>query len=96
MKLYTIFISYKSGNHYCGVHTSLKHIREAIIELVDDIEIDRSEVPALSRISSHLETNDDFWMEFSDSTWIHIQEVSPQLTEIISKKVKEQIYASLK
>lgn len=83
LRLFSLFISYRSGGHYCGVYPSLEYLYEVIKEMVQDMEIDESETPPLNDLKEALERNDDYWHEFSDTTWIQVQETSPQLVELI-------------
>lgn len=78
MKLWTLFISYRFGGHYCGVYTSIETARQVIEEMAVDMEIEDN-LPSITDIESSLLEKDDFWYEFSDGTWIHIQEVSEGL-----------------
>jgi hypothetical protein len=84
LRLFTLFISYRFGGHYCGVYPSLEHLYGVIEEMVEDMEIDKKEIPDIRSIESALEGNDDYWHEFSDSTWIHVQETSEQLVKLIA------------
>lgn len=88
LRLFTLFISYSFGGHYCGVYPSLEHVHGVIEEMVEDMEIDKSEVPAIKEIRKFIDNNNDFWYEFSDTTWIHVQELSEQLVKLL----KEQFY----
>lgn len=88
MKLYTLFISYSFGGHYCGVYPSLKILRDVIKEMVEEMENKMSEVPSIKTIKDVLAKKDDFWHEFTDSTWIHVQEVSEQNVERIISLIK--------
>lgn len=88
MKLYTLFISYSFGGHYCGVYPSLKILRDVIKEMVEEMENKMSEVPSIKTIKDVLVKKDDFWHEFTDSTWIHVQEVSEQNVERIISLIK--------
>jgi hypothetical protein len=83
MTLYTLFISYRHGGHYCGVYPTLEIAHDVIKEMMRDMEIDKSETPKIGNIRDALVKKDDFWHEFTDSTWIHVQEVSEQNTERI-------------
>lgn len=74
--LFTLFISYRYGNHYCGVYPSLEVLRDVVKEMARDMDIRLSEVPPLKKMSKALKEKDDFWHEFSDSTWISISEVA--------------------
>ena len=64
MRLYTLFISYSSGSHYCGVYTSLKCLHGVVCEMAKDCDIPPREIPKLSLIKETLGTSDDFWHEF--------------------------------
>jgi len=86
MRLFTLFISYSFGGHYCGVYPSLEDVSKVIEEMMADMEID-DEVTDLKEIAEKLNENDDFWHEFSDRTWIHVQEVSEQLVNQIKEEV---------
>lgn len=86
MRLWTLFISYSFGGHYCGVYPSLEYVRQVIKEMAEDMEL-TDELPTLRRIKSSIEKKDDFWHEFLDSTWIHVQEVSEQLVEQIKRAI---------
>lgn len=93
MKLYTLFISYSFGGHYCGVYPSLKILRDVIKEMMKDMEIKMSESPSIKHIQDALAVKDDFWHEFSDSTWIHVQETSEQNNERIFAAARGLEYA---
>jgi hypothetical protein len=80
--LYTLFISYAFGGHYCGVYPSVEDATNAIKELLQDLKID-DPVP---NVMQHLSNHDDLWTDFSDGTWIHLQEVSPYLIQTIKKR----------
>jgi len=54
--------------------------------MASDMEIPMKEVPSLELIKSKLRKGDDMWHEFSDTTWIHIQETSKPLIEKIKKR----------
>lgn len=82
LKLYSLFISYRFGGHYCGVYTSLETTHQVIKEMARDVEIDE-DIPNMATIKEHLIKNNDFFHKFNDSTWIHVQEVSPFLVEKI-------------
>lgn len=86
MRLWTLFMSYRHGFHYCGVYPSLEHLRQVIEEMTEDMEIDENELPNTEEIEKRLTEKDDFYKEFSDTTWIHINEVSDQLVKIIQVK----------
>lgn len=86
MELYTLFISYRHGGHYCGVYPLLSHLRDVIKEMASDMEIPGKEVPSLELIKLKLQKGDDMWHEFSDTTWVHIQETSKPLVEEINRR----------
>ena len=95
MKLYTLFISYSSSGHYCSVYPSLEHVHDVIEEMMCDMKIPKKEIPLLNLIEAYLESHDDFWYEFSDSTWIHVNEVSEQLVSVIKEANCSQCKARL-
>lgn len=95
MKLFTLFISYRFGGHYCGVYVSLEYLHDVIKEMAGDTDIRRSEVPKLAEIRERMEQFDDYYWEFSDSTWIQIQETSEQLVDIIKKELVGEAAAAM-
>lgn len=97
MKLFTLFISYSYGLHYCGVYTSLECLHGVIQEMAKDCDIPKREVPKLSLIKEILGDlgADDFWHEFGDGSWIHVQETSEQLVKEIQSAVCEPCPARL-
>lgn len=82
--LFTLFISYRHGNHYCGVYPSLEYLRDVVKEMARDMEIRLREVPSLKKMTESLKAKDDFWHEFSDSTWISISEVAEGNIKVIA------------
>ena len=97
MRLFTLFISYRSGMHYCGVYTTLEYLYNVILEMTEESdEIDSSEIPKLSEIYTGINGySEDFFCEFSDGTWIHIQETSERLVEIIQGHAKRTSFISI-
>jgi hypothetical protein len=61
----------------------LEILHDVIKEMTEEEETDISEIPDIEDIQSILKEKDDFWYEFTNSTWIHIQEVSEQNIERI-------------
>lgn len=90
-KLYTLFISYKSGGHYCGVYPTLKIARDVIKEMLSDCEI-KDKCPTIKDISEKIDKGDDFWYGFNDGTcdftWVHVQEVGEQNVERIKNHLQ--------
>jgi len=86
MRLFTLFINYKSGNHYCSVYPSLKTLYGVIRELAEDYrdEIDEDDIPSQDQIRAGLDGHsDDFYYKFSNGTWIHVQETAEPLVDKI-------------
>ncbi|MEM7827730.1 MAG: hypothetical protein QW561_00165 [Candidatus Aenigmatarchaeota archaeon] len=89
MRAYSLFISYRWGGHYCAIHPTLGDIKQAIRELLECIELD-DPVPSIKQIMAKLKgCTEDFWHEFSDGTWIHVQELNPVLVERVCAKRRE-------
>ena len=81
MRLFTLFISYRAGVHYCGVYPTLEYLYDVIHEMAGDEEIDKGEIPELETIRHKMTDShsEDFCHEFSNGTWIQVQETSKQL-----------------
>lgn len=97
MRLFTLFISYANGGHYCGVYPSLEYLHGPIHEMAEDERIDKSEIPDLKDIQASVTGNnsEDFWHVFSNGAWIHVQETSEQLVEVILDNYFEKFYSDL-
>lgn len=97
MRLFTLFISYVTGGHYCGVYPSLEYLHGVIHEMAEDEKIDKSEIPDLNIIQANVTSNnsEDFWHVFSNGTWIHVQETSEQLVGAILNNYFEEFYLTL-
>lgn len=77
--MYTLFISYKSGGHYCGVYPTLEYTHKVILEMAHEMEfIESTHIPSVEEITKALEQKDEFYFAFDDGvvdrTWIHVQE----------------------
>lgn len=86
MRLFTLFISRGTVSYYyCGVYPTLKHLYDVIHEMAESEGINKDEIPKLEKIRHEVIDGDtkDYWHEFSDGTWIHIQETSEQLVQAI-------------
>lgn len=94
MKLYSLFISYSRGGHYCGVYTSLEDVVEVIQEAAGILIVVNN--ITLDVLKGVLEEFDEYWEEFTDSTWIHIQKITPELVERIKKGVIQEVIKELK
>jgi hypothetical protein len=91
MRLFTLFIKYQSGAHYYGVYPTLKYLYKVLGEMAGDGTLDAAEIPELSSICN--EINDkihDFYHEFSNGTWIHVQEISRHLVGVIIEEYESQ------
>jgi hypothetical protein len=60
------------------VYPTLEIAHDVIKEMMADTEIDKSEKPKIKNIRDAIAQKGDFWCDFSDSTWVHVQEVSEQ------------------
>lgn len=89
MKLFTLFVAYDFGGHYNTVHTSLEGIVDVIHEIAKELPID-DELPKEEHIQKFLDEDEEYYREFSDGTWIHIQELSEKSTSEIIEKIKEE------
>lgn len=89
MRLFTLFVSYGDGGYYCGVYPTPEHLHNVIREIMDDMVININEIPSIETIKQKVSgTLDNFCYEFSDKTWIHVQETSEQLTQVIKDTYK--------
>lgn len=79
-KLWSLFISYRFGGYYCGVYPSIRDVKEVVREMSADMEISDDELEIM------IAEKDDYWHEFSDGTWIHVQEISEQLVNHIFER----------
>jgi hypothetical protein len=85
-RLWTLFISYYFGGHYCGVYPSIEDVKAVVGEMAQDMEIPKKELMEVEIPGEESwDFIDDFFHEFNDGTWIHVQEVSPPLVENIFK-----------
>ena len=85
MRLFTLFISYRTRGDYCGVYPTLEYLYDVIHEMAEGEEIAESEIPKLETVR-YKTTNsefEDFWHEFPDGTWIQVQETGEQLIKAI-------------
>lgn len=96
MRLFTLFISYHGGTHYCGVYPRLESLYDVIREMAADEDIDYIEIPEIGEIRQDVEgTLDYFEHQFQNGTWIHIQETSEQLVKVILDEFFEKLYSDL-
>ena len=97
MRLFTLFINDGSGNHYCGVYPTLEYLYDVIREFMAENEISKDEIPELEKIRHAVVdgNSEDFWHEYSDGTWIHVQETSEGLVEVILDEYFEEFYLDI-
>lgn len=87
--MYTFFISYRWGTHYCAIYPDLKSVRQAIKYLLEYIE-SSDRVPTIRSMKAAIKSHDDFWTEFSDGTWIHVQPLSEFSVEVVKKFMNKE------
>ncbi|WP_169704385.1 hypothetical protein [Candidatus Kuenenia stuttgartiensis] len=91
MRVFTLFIKYQSGAHYCGVYPTLEYLYDVLGEMADDGTLDTTEIPELSSIRNGINDEiDDFYHEFSNGAWIHVQETSKHLVGVMIAKYESQ------
>ena len=84
MRLFTLFIKSQSGKRYCGVYPSLEDLYGGLRAMAGDGTLDAAEIPELSSIRNGVDIEiDDFYHEFSNGAWIHVQEISRHLVGVI-------------
>jgi len=96
MRLFTLFISYRSGGNYCGVYPQLGHLYDVIKEMARDEDIDHSEIPSIDKVRQAVKgTLGDFQHQFQNGIWIHVQETTEQLVEVILDQYFEGFYKDI-
>ena len=79
---YLLFIKFNSGLMHNSVYGALDEVSESVMQLVEDEALNarKERVPSVCRLKRHLERRDDYFGEFSNGTWYHIQ---PHLGKIV-------------
>lgn len=72
---YFLFVNFSNGLMHNNVYSSLKDVRESVIQLAQDenLEIKKENIPSTGCIKKHLKKSDDYFGQLSNDTWFHIQ-----------------------
>jgi hypothetical protein len=72
---YLLFINFNSGLMHNNIYNDLDDVYESLMQLVQEekLIIKREEIPRTNEIKRHLEKYDDYFKQFSNGTWYHIQ-----------------------
>lgn len=72
---YLLFINFSSGLRHNNVYATLGDVRESIIQLAEDerLKVNKEKIPNAVSIKKYLENNDDYFGQFSNGTWYHVQ-----------------------
>jgi len=60
---------------YNNVYNTLNDICESIAQLAqeEDLNVEREKIPNVGSVKKYLEEHDDYFGQFSNGTWYHLQ-----------------------
>lgn len=72
---YLLFINFNSGLRHNNVYDTLNDVNESIIQLAQEegLKVKKEKIPNSVSVKKYLEKNDDYFGQFSNGTWYHIQ-----------------------
>jgi len=72
---YLLFIKFNSGLMHNNIYDNLNDVCESFIQLIQEekLVVQREEILKTIELKRHLEKCDDYFKQFSNGTWIHIQ-----------------------
>lgn len=92
MRIYSIFISYKHGDHYHGLCLSEKDAQDAIDK--DDLS-EGYKMPSVKKLKS-LSVNDNLYLEFNNGQWMSLALLGESYAYRISKVLWNEILKLVK
>ncbi|PJB00162.1 MAG: hypothetical protein CO128_01320 [Ignavibacteriales bacterium CG_4_9_14_3_um_filter_30_11] len=83
-----MFISFNSGLKHNAVYENLAILHESILQLIDEenLKLEMEKIPSVSELEKHFQNEEDFYKQFSNGTWLHLQELSKRNYIAESKK----------
>ena len=72
---YLLFINFSSGLMHNSIYNELDDVYESLVQLMQEerLVIKREKIPRVNKVKRHLEKHDDYFKQFSNGTWCHIQ-----------------------
>jgi len=75
---YLLFINYITGLKHNAVYKNIEYLQESITQLIEeeDLNIKTEKKLTIEELVSYFKTEDDLYVQFSNGTWYHIQELT--------------------
>lgn len=75
---YLLFIAYNSDLMHNAVYENINILYESINQLVEEenLKFSSEKIPTKKKLINHLAKEDDYFFQFTNQTWFHIQELS--------------------
>ena len=72
---YLLFINFNSGLMHNSIYNNLNDVYESLAQLVqeENLVIKREKIPKTNEVKKHFKKYDDYFKQFSNGTWYHIQ-----------------------
>jgi len=72
---YLLFVKFNSGLMHNAIHKTLRNVLESVKQLIYDegLSAKRESLPTVSKIKKHLNKYDDYFGQFTNGIWYHIQ-----------------------
>lgn len=85
---YLLFIHYNFGLKHNAVYENISILHESILQLLEEenIKLEKEKIPSVSELEKHFQNEEDFYKQFSNGTWFHLQELSERNYIAESKK----------